>query len=268
MVGNGIDKARLDAVFGLAGKTCLVTGGSRGIGLGIARALGAAGATVIITARKALELDAALIELRAADINAFSYQHDLADIETSRPLVARIKDEIGEIDVLVNNAGVTWGAPAAEMDWANWRKVMQVNLDGVWALTQAVAADSMIPRQTGSIIMVASVAGLRANAPAGNRTVGYNTSKAGQINLARTLAAEWGQYGVRVNALLPGAFATKMMKDVLATRRAEIESRISLQRVGDPERDIGFTVVFLVSDAARYITGHALVVDGGVSSIV
>lgn len=254
--------------FRLDGKVCLVTGGSRGLGFGMASALGRAGARVAITARKQAELDTACQELARLGIEARAYVNDLADFATAPQLAEMVKADFGPVDVLVNNAGATWGAPAAALDWAGWQKVVDVNLHGTWALTQAVANSSMLPRQTGSIIMVASVAGLAGVAPKGTHTVAYNTTKAGQINLARSLGSEWGGQGIRVNSILPGWFGTKMTTATLDHHGDEYIARIPLGRFGDPDTDLDGPVLFLASDASKYVTGHALVVDGGMSTVI
>jgi NAD(P)-dependent dehydrogenase (short-subunit alcohol dehydrogenase family) len=252
----------------LQGKVCLITGGSRGLGLSMASSLGLAGSRVVITARKSDELEQARGALSDRGIDVFSFCHDLSDIESSVPLVDKIADEVGDIDVLINNAGATWGAPASEVDWRGWQKVMDVNLNGTWALTQAVAKKCMLPRKTGSIINVASVAGLFGVAPGATPTVAYCTSKAGQINLTRALAGEWGRYNVRVNALLPGWFPTKMAKDTIEEHSAHYLARIPLGRFGDTETDLEGPILFLASNASKYVTGQTLTVDGGLTSVI
>jgi gluconate 5-dehydrogenase len=255
-------------IFGLKGKLALVTGGSRGLGFQMAAALGRAGVRVVITARKEAELAEAQAELRAEGIDVLALQHSLSDFGAAAALIERIENEMGSVDILVNNAGTTWGGSAETLQMANWQKVLDVNLSGTWALTQAVANRFMIPRKSGSIIFVASVQGLGGVAPGGTPTLAYNTTKAAQINLARTLAAEWGPYGIRVNALLPGWFPTKMTRATLAVEGHGFVERIPLGRLGDPARDIDGPLIFLASDASRYVTGHALVVDGGMTSVV
>ncbi|HEY3746736.1 MAG TPA: SDR family oxidoreductase [Gemmatimonadaceae bacterium] len=256
------------SLFDLHGRTALVTGGSRGLGLEMARTLGLAGARLVITARKVLELQDAQKQLLESGIDAVAYQHDLADHRSTAPLVERIEREVGAIDILVNNAGTTWGGAAATLELDAWMKVVSVNLTGTWVLTQAVAACFMIPRKAGSIVIVASVQGLGGVVPGGAPTVAYNTTKAGQINLARALAAEWGPHHVRVNSLLPGWLPTKMTHTTLNSGGESLKARIPLGRLGEPSQDIGGPVLFLASDASRYVTGHALVVDGGLTCAV
>jgi NAD(P)-dependent dehydrogenase (short-subunit alcohol dehydrogenase family) len=249
----------------LAGRVAMVTGGSRGLGRAIAFALGRAGAKVIITARRQPGLDATVADLRQAGIDAHAYANDIGQTTLVPMLVDAILAQHERIDVLVNNAGVTWGAQAEDYPREAWIKVVDVNLNGTWALTQGVAARSMIPRRTGSVIIVSSAAGLGGYMPKTVPTVAYNASKAALINLAKTLAGEWGEYGVRVNALLPGWFMTRMSRHTLEEMGDAVTHRIPMGRVGS-EEDIVGPVLFLASEASRYVTGQALGVDGGISA--
>lgn len=256
------------ALFDLHGKTCLVTGGSRGIGQAIARALGEAGARVAITARKEAELEESRAALAALGIEVAAFRNDLGQEGEAGPLVDRVTAEFGPIDVLVNNAGATWGEPAETLSSESWHKVIDVNLNGTWALTQAVANGCMLPRGSGSIIMVASVGGLFAQPPGKTQTAAYHASKAAQINLVRALASEWGARGIRVNALAPGWFETRMTEATLNIERDAQTARLPLGRFGDVATDIGGPALFLASDASRYVTGHTLVVDGGMTAVL
>lgn len=254
-------------IFSLDGQVALITGGSRGLGLAMAHALGAAGAKLIITARKQAELDAACEQLEHAGYSAHAIRHDIGEATQAGPLVGAALDAHGRIDVLVNNAGATWGAPAEVHPWEAWQKVYNVNVHGTWALTQAVAVRAMIPRRRGAIVMVASIAGLGGNAPGEIPTVAYNSSKAAQIGLTRSLAAEWGRYGIRVNALLPGVFPSKMSASLIEQQGAQYIARAPLGRLGDARADLSGPIVFLASEASRFITGAALAVDGGFSTL-
>jgi len=254
-------------LFRLAGKTALITGGSRGLGFAMAQALGAAGAEVIIAARKQDELDTAYRALIAAGIQTIALRHDVSDATRADAFVESVLKETRQIDILVNNAGATWGAPAAAYPAEGWRKVMDVNVNGAWALTQAVAVRSMIPRRTGSIIMISSVLGLGGGRPGSLSTLAYNVAKAAQVNLTKSLAAEWGAHGIRVNAILPGWIPTKMSKATLAEHGDTWLSVTPLGRFGAPEELAG-PILFLASDASSYVTGHALVVDGGLTCCV
>jgi NAD(P)-dependent dehydrogenase (short-subunit alcohol dehydrogenase family) len=173
---------------------------------------------------------------------------------------------LGHIDILVNNAGATWGAPAEDHPVEAWDKVMNLNIRSIFLLSQAVGKRSMIPRKYGRIINVASIAGLSGNPP-GMQTIAYNTSKGAVVNFTRTLAGEWGQYGITVNALAPGFFPSKMTKGLLATLgKEELASHAPLNRLGDDE-DLKGAAVLFASDASKHITGQILAVDGGVSAV-
>ena len=253
-------------LFDLTGKTALVTGGSRGLGLQMAHALGEAGARVMLSARKADELEQACAELQAAGIDARWVAADCAQEQDLRRLVDETLHRIGDVDVLVNNAGATWGAPAEDHPLEAWDKVMQLNVRGYFLLSQSIAKRSMIPRQAGRIINIASIAGLRGNPP-GMHTIAYNTSKAAVLNFTRALAAEWGRYRINVNAICPGFFPSKMTAGTLKVlgeqRLAELAP---LQRLGDDE-DLKGICLLLASDAGKHITGQYLAVDGGASIV-
>jgi gluconate 5-dehydrogenase len=253
-------------LFDLTGKTALVTGGSRGLGLQMAHALGEAGARVMLGARKADELEQACAELQAAGIDARWVAADCAQEQDLRRLVDETLHRMGEIDVLVNNAGATWGAPAEDHPLEAWDKVMQLNVRGYFLLSQAVAKRSMIPRKSGRIINIASIAGLRGNPP-GMQTIAYNTSKGAVLNFTRALAAEWGHYRINVNAICPGFFPSKMTAGTLkALGEQRLAELAPLQRLGDDE-DLKGICLLLASDAGKHITGQYLAVDGGASIV-
>lgn len=253
-------------LFDVTGKVVLISGGSRGLGFAMARALGYGGATVFITARKEGELQEAVSALRAEGLEVHGVTADVANADGAGPLVDEVLSRCSRIDVLVNNAGATWGAPAEDYTPQAWQKVIDVNLTGTWALTQAVAVRAMIPQRSGSIVIVASTSGLFGNRPKGMQTVAYNTTKAGQINLARTLAGEWGGYGIRVNALLPGWFPTRMTRGTLEHSGDAYAERVPLGRLGE-DPDMYGPILFLASAASRYVTGQLMVVDGGMSAV-
>jgi gluconate 5-dehydrogenase len=249
-------------LFDLTGKVAIVTGGSRGLGLQMAEALGEMGARVAITARKQAELDEAAARLREQGVEALTVQGDLSRFEAIPELVDRVQAAFGTVDVLVNNAGATWGAPAEDYPAEAWNKVMNLNVHAAFFLTQEIGRRFMIPRRSGKIVNVASVAGLRGN-PAGMTTIAYNTSKGALVNFTRALAAEWGQYGVNVNALCPGFFPSRMTKGTLEKLDvATIAARTPLRRIGGDE-DLKGAVVFLASEASRHVTGQYIAVDGG-----
>jgi NAD(P)-dependent dehydrogenase (short-subunit alcohol dehydrogenase family) len=253
-------------LFDLTGKTALVTGGSRGLGLQMARALGEAGAKVMLSARKADELEEAVQDLQAQGIDARWTAADCAVEADIHRLGAETLERMGDVDILVNNAGAAWGAPAEDYPIAAWDKVMNLNIRGYFILSQYLAKHSMIGRQRGSIVNVASIAGLGGN-PRGMNTIAYNTSKGAVINFTRALAAEWGGYGIRVNAVCPGFFPSKMTKGTLeALGEDKLAAHAPLGRLGDDEDLKGLTLLY-ASDAGKHITGQWLAVDGGVSVI-
>jgi gluconate 5-dehydrogenase len=254
-------------LFDLSGKTALVTGGSRGLGLQIAGALGEQGAAVVLVARKQEELDDAVAQLAARGIRAEALVADLSQEAAIAPLVEEALRRRGAIDILVNNAGASWGAPAEEHPAQAWDKVMNLNVRAVFLLSQAVGRHSMIPRRYGRIINLASIAGLSGNGPGSMQTIAYNTSKGAVVNFTRTLAGEWGRFGITVNALAPGFFPSKMTHGLLAAMGEDkMAQRAPLQRLGD-EEDLKGAAVLLASDAGKHITGQVLAVDGGVSAV-
>lgn len=254
-------------LFSLAGKTALVTGGSRGLGLQMAEALGEQGARIVLSARKQAELDEAVAHLKARGVDASAIAVDLSDDAQVQPFVDEAIKRLGHIDILINNAGASWGAPAEEYPVEAWDKVMNLNIRSIFLVTQAVGKLSMIPRQYGRIINISSIAGLAGNPPNTMKTIAYNTSKGAVVNFTRTLAGEWGRYGITVNSIAPGFFPSKMTKGVLATIGEEtLAKEAPLGRIGDDEDLKGATLLF-ASDAGKHITGQTLAVDGGVSAV-
>lgn len=256
----------LEKMFRLDGQLALVTGGSRGLGLQIAEGLGQMGARVVITARRADELTEAVAYLTTAGISAAAVQCDLAASGAARNLVDQVLADHGCIDILVNNAGTTWGAPAEDYPEEGWRKVMALNLDAVFFLTQEVGKRQFIPRRAGKILNISSITGFRGNPPAQHMyTIAYNTSKGAILNFTRTLAAEWGRHNINVNALCPGFFPTKMAQDTVERNMDALLAGTPLGRLGGSE-DLKGAAVFLVSEAARHVSGQCLAVDGGSSA--
>lgn len=254
-------------LFNLEGRTALVTGGSRGLGLQIAEALGEQGAKIVLSARKQGELDEAVAHLKALGIEASAVAADLSQEAGITALVDTALERLGHIDILINNAGATWGAPAEDHPVEAWDKVMNLNIRSIFLLSQAVGKRSMIPRRYGRIVNVASIAGLFGNGPGTMQTIAYNTSKGAVVNFTRALAGEWGTYGITVNALAPGFFPSKMTKGVLdRIGKDEIAAHAPLQRLGDDE-DLKGAALLFSSDAGKHITGQILAVDGGVAAV-
>jgi gluconate 5-dehydrogenase len=245
----------------------LVTGGSRGLGLQMAHALGEAGAKIMLSSRKAEDLEAAAAELKAAGIEAQWIAADCGKEEDIRRLAAETVQRMGPIDILINNAGATWGAPAEEHPVNAWDKVMNLNVRGYFILAQEVAKLCMIPRKKGRILNVASIAGLAGN-PSEMKTIAYNTSKGAVVNFTRALAGEWGEHGITVNAICPGFFPSKMTYGLLEKLGADkMAQGAPLRRLGDDEDLKGLALLF-ASDAGKHITGQWMAVDGGVSAII
>ena len=250
----------------LTGKTALVTGGSRGLGLQMAHALGEGGARLMLSSRKADDLEQACAQLQAAGIDARWIAADCADEADIRRLAGETLERMGPVDILVNNAGAAWGAPAQDYPVSAWDKVMNLNIRGYFILCQEIGKRCMIERRSGRIINVASIAGLGGNPPE-MQTIAYNTSKGAVINFTRALAAEWGQYGINVNAVCPGFFPSKMTAGTLREQGVdEMASHAPLLRLGDDEDLKGITLLY-ASDAGKHITGQWLAVDGGVSIV-
>jgi gluconate 5-dehydrogenase len=253
-------------LFDLSGKTALVTGGSRGLGLQMAHALGEAGARIMLTSRKADDLEQAVAELQGAGIDARWIAADCAKEADLHRLADETLERMGDVDILLNNAGAAWGAPAEDHPLEAWDKVMNLNVRGYFILSQIIAKKSMIARRSGRIINIASIAGLAGN-PAGMNTIAYNTSKGAVINFTRALAAEWGKYNINVNAICPGFFPSKMSMGTLATLgESNLIAQTPLQRLGDSEDLKGLCVLY-ASEAGKHITGQWLAVDGGVSVV-
>ncbi|HEX8477545.1 MAG TPA: SDR family oxidoreductase [Telluria sp.] len=254
-------------LFSLAGKTALITGGSRGLGLQMAEALGEAGATLVLSSRKQSDLDEAVAHLKEKGITATAIAADLSQDAHIGPMVDEAIRRLGHIDILINNAGASWGAPAEDHPLEAWDKVMNLNIRSIFLVSQAVGKLSMIPRKYGRIINIASIAGLAGNPPGTMKTLAYNTSKGAVINFTRALAGEWGEYGITVNAIAPGFFPSKMTKGVLASIGEEALAKGSpLGRIGDDEDMKGVALLF-ASDASKHITGQTLAVDGGVTAV-
>ncbi len=257
----------INALFDLSGKTALVTGGSRGLGLQMAEALGEAGARILVTARKEDELTQAVTHLKSRNIEADWVAADCADPASIKKLCDTAMSRLGHVDILVNNAGAAWGAPAEDHPLEAWDKVMNLNIRGYFLLSQMIGKLCMIPRHSGRIINLASIAGLGGN-PEDMQTIAYNTSKGAVLNFTRALAAEWGYHNITVNAICPGFFPSKMTKGTLEHMGVDrLIAGAPLKRLGDDEDLKGLCVLF-ASDAGKHITGQWMAVDGGVTAVV
>ncbi len=253
-------------LFDLTGKTALVTGGSRGLGLQMAHALGEAGARVMLSSRKAADLEDAVAELQAAGIDARWIAADCAVEADIRRLADETLERLGRVDILVNNAGASWGAPAEDHPVAAWDKVMNLNIRGYFIMCQHIAKRCMIEQRSGRIINIASIAGLGGNPPE-LQMIAYNTSKGAVINFSRALGAEWGKYNITVNAICPGFFPSRLTASTIKSiGEKAMASHAPLLRLGDDEDLKGITLLY-ASDAGKHITGQYMAVDGGVSIV-
>jgi NAD(P)-dependent dehydrogenase (short-subunit alcohol dehydrogenase family) len=249
-------------LFDLGGRAAIVTGGSRGLGLQIAEALGEMGADVAITSRKKDELDHAVEQLGKQGVKAHAFACDIGRRETLPAAFDQMLAKLGRLDILVNNAGAVWGAPAEDHPLEAWDKLVNLNLVGTFVLSQQAAKKAMIPAKHGRIVNVASTAGLYASDPAVVRTVSYNATKHGVVGLTKQLAAEWGEHGITVNAICPGFFPSKLTRATLDAFGEQMRRATPTRRLGGPE-DLKGLAVLLASDASRHITGEAISVDGG-----
>ena len=255
---------RTAELFDLSGRVAIVTGGGRGIGRQMAEALAEMGADVVVCSRKLDRCEAAAAELSELGVRALAMACDARETDQVAAVVERTVRELGRLDVLVNNAGATWGAAPEDIPPEAWRKVIDVNLTGVFAFCQE-AGRVMIGRRGGRIINVASVAAFRGFPADIVDALPYNASKGGVIALTRDLACKWAHHGITVNALAPGWFPSDMSAGVLGDRGDEIVSRIPLGRLGGPD-DLKGAVAFLASRASDFVTGQTLIVDGGESA--
>jgi gluconate 5-dehydrogenase len=253
--------AHVRDLFDLTNKIALITGGSRGLGAEIAEGLAEAGASVYLLARREEWLTPTVDTMKQRGFRCEGAICDVTDPAQVESTVGRAIDAFGSIDILVNNAGVTWGAPAEDMPLEKWREVVDVNLTGTWLFSQT-AGRHMLGSGSGSIINVASISGLKGSMRLGASIAGYAASKAGVLGLTRELAGQWGRSGIRVNAIAPGFFPSRMTERLLARIQAEYQAGVPLGRIGRPGELKG-VVVFLASEASSYITGQTIVVDGG-----
>jgi NAD(P)-dependent dehydrogenase (short-subunit alcohol dehydrogenase family) len=251
--------------FSLAGRVAMVTGAGQGLGREFARSLAQAGADVCVAEISAETGPDAAEELRSLGRNAVFVETDVTDPASAEAAVTATVDQLGRLDVLVNNAGITIWGEAESVPLDDWRKVLDVNLNGLFYCCQA-AGRAMIPAGGGSIVNVASMSGLIANVP--QPQASYNASKAAVIHLTRSLAVEWAGRGVRVNAISPGYMDTPMARPYFEDPAygGVWMNRIPMGRPGRPD-ELGPAVVFLASDASSYVTGSNLVIDGGYTAV-
>lgn len=250
----------INELFDLSGRVAIVTGGSRGLGLEMAEGLAEAGARVMVCARREQWLTPAVKDMRARGFTVEGCICDVSKAADVQSVVDRTVAAYGKVDILINNAGVTWGENPEKMPLDKWQRVIDTNLTGAFLFSQAAARD-MLQRQYGRIINIASVAGLQASVN-GPHYAGYAASKAGLMGLTRELAASWGRQGIRVNAIAPGFFHSRLADPAIPQAEPGIKAFSPIPRVGGAGELKG-VVVFLAADASNYITGQVIVVDGG-----
>jgi NAD(P)-dependent dehydrogenase (short-subunit alcohol dehydrogenase family) len=249
-------------LFRLDGKTAIITGGGRGLGRYFAQALVDGGANVVLCSRKLAACEEVQREIEAQGGQALALACDVTQLSDVEHVVEAAVERFGAIDILINNSGATWGAPAEDMPLEKFDHVIDVNVKGTFMMSQLVGRTMIARGQGGKIINIASVAGLSGGNPKYIQVVGYHSSKAAVINMTRDLATSWAQYGITVNAIAPGWFPTQMSRGLLAKYEKEMLSDIPMTRFGAPD-DLKGVIVFLASSAAAYITGQTIVVDGG-----
>ena len=247
-------------LFDLSGRVAIVTGGSRGLGKEMAEGLAEAGASLMLCARREQWLTPTVDEMRERGFRVEGMTCDVSDLGQVQAVIDATMVAYGRLDILVNNAGVSWGERPEKMPFDKWQKVIDINLTGAFLFAQA-AGREMLKREYGRIINISSVSGLQASAD-GPYYVGYSASKAGLFGLTRELAATWGRQGIRVNAIAPGFFHSRLADAAIEYAEPVIKSRNPIPRVG-AAGELKGVVVFLASDASNYITGQVIVVDGG-----
>ena len=250
----------LNDLFKLDGRVAIVTGGSRGLGQEMAEGLAEAGASLMLCARRDEWLAPTVAAMRA---RGFTVEGMLCDVAKPSDVQAVVEKTIaiyGKVDILINNAGVTWAAEPEDLPLDKWQRVVDVNLTGAFLFSQAAGRD-MLKRNFGRIINTASIAGMHASVQ-GPHYAAYAATKAGLLGLTRELAVSWARKGIRVNAIAPGFFHSRLADGAIAMNEASIKSSSPIPRVGG-EGELKGVAVFLAADASNYITGQTIVVDGG-----
>jgi gluconate 5-dehydrogenase len=259
-VGKALLKVDAKHLFDLTRRVAIISGGSMGLGRQMAEGLAEMGANLVLCARKKERCEAAAESLRRLGVEVLALGCDVKDKSSIDDVVEKTLARFGRIDILINNAGVSWGAPIEEMTLDQWDKVLSTNLTGTFLFCQAVAKP-MTAQKSGKIINIASVAGLGGGS-AELQAIGYHASKGGVIAFTKDLACKWAQHNIQVNAIAPGWFPTHMSEWVIEHRKESLLSKIPLGRFGS-DHDLKGAAIFLASNASSYVTGHVLVVDGG-----
>lgn len=251
-------------LFDLTGRVAIITGGSIGLGRQMAEGLAEMGANLVLCARKKERCEQAAEELRQLGVKTLAMGCDVKSAASIQEMVDATLARFGRIDILINNAGISWGAPVEQMSLQDWNKVIETNLTGTFLCCQAVGK-TMIAQGRGKIINIASVAGLSGSPPEAVQASGYHASKGGVIIFTKDLACQWAMHNINVNAIAPGWFPTHMSDWVIEHKKDYLLQHIPLHRFGT-DHDLKGAAVFLASDASNYVTGHVLVVDGGQSA--
>jgi NAD(P)-dependent dehydrogenase (short-subunit alcohol dehydrogenase family) len=250
----------LTELFDLTGRVAIVTGGSRGLGAEMAEGLAEAGAALMICARRQEWLGPTMENFRGRGFKVSGMVCDVATPSEVQAVVDKTLEHYGKVDILINNAGIAWAAEPEAMPLDKWQKVIETNLTGTFLFSQA-AGREMLKRKSGCIINIASIAGMIGSVST-SHWAGYAASKAGMVGLTKELAATWGREGIRVNAIAPGYFHSRLADPAIVHAEPQIKATSPIPRVGEPGELKG-VAVFLASDAASYITGQTIVVDGG-----
>ncbi len=253
-------------MFDLEGKVAVITGGSVGLGYQMASGLAGFGANVVIAARKMGRCEEAAETIASEyNVKTLPVACDVAKEEDVQNLISRTLKDFGQIDILINNAGVGWGGPPETFESKGWHKVMGVNLHGVFYCCQQ-AGRVMIDQKKGKIINIASLHGFVAAEAEVTNSIAYMASKGAVVMLTKDLAAKWAHYNINVNAIAPGYFPTDMTDHAREHGAEKILRHIPMGRLGSDD-DLKGAAVYLASDASNYVTGHVLVVDGGYMTI-
>jgi NAD(P)-dependent dehydrogenase (short-subunit alcohol dehydrogenase family) len=250
-------------LFDLTGRVAVVTGGATGLGRQMAEGLAEMGANLVLCARKKERCQQAAEDLQKLGVKTLALACDVKTPAEIHQVVDTTMAQFGRIDILINNAGTSWGAPVEEMRLEQWNKVIETNLTGTFLFSQAVGK-IMIGQRRGKIINIASVAGLRGASPE-FQAIGYHASKGGVIIFTKDLACKWGIHNIQVNSIAPGWFPTNMSQVLIERNKDTFLKTIPLGRFGN-ESDLKGAAVFLASAASDFVTGHVLVVDGGQSA--
>jgi gluconate 5-dehydrogenase len=250
----------INELFNLIGRVAIVTGGSRGLGQEMAEGLAEAGASLMLCARREEWLTPTVDAFRARGFSVDGMLCDVSKAPDVQAVVEKTVSRFGKVDILVNNAGVTWAAEPEDLPLEKWQKVVDINLTGAFLFSQAAARD-MLKRQWGRIINIASIAGMHASVN-GPHYAPYAATKAGLIGLTKELAVSWARKGIRVNAIAPGYFHSRLADGAIAANEASIKAGSPIPRVGEAGELKG-VAVFLAADASNFITGQTIIVDGG-----